>query len=285
MKRAVLLSLVRTLAVSFLLAGGLEIYVGHASDGPSALRADATFIQALAKADKPALDQLLDKYFVWIDSNGQVLTKPQVLESLPTPANSDVQRQERIYGDTAVVRANRDHLQMLRLWVKRESGWRAVLYQEVRQVDKSEPPAAADASSGECENPCKFIPFEPETQSEKEVIASWQGVMRAMANDDAEAYAPLIADEFTATDTHHDRPYSKVDRLAQINKQKLRGARAVPPELITAHMYDFGDTVLMIAREQRAKAKPYLNTRMWAKREGRWQMLFSFNTRIEQHGA
>jgi hypothetical protein len=46
-------------------------------------------------------------------------------------------------------------------------------------------------------------------------------------------------------------------------------------------MFDFGDTVMMVAREQRRGAKSYFNTRMWAKRDARWQMLFSFNTRIE----
>jgi hypothetical protein len=46
-------------------------------------------------------------------------------------------------------------------------------------------------------------------------------------------------------------------------------------------MFDFGATVLMIAREQRRGAKAYFNSRMWVKRDGRWQMLFSFNTRIE----
>ncbi len=37
----------------------------------------------------------------------------------------------------------------------------------------------------------------------------------------------------------------------------------------------------MIAREQRRGAKPYFNSRMWINRSARWQMLFSFNTRIE----
>jgi hypothetical protein len=46
-------------------------------------------------------------------------------------------------------------------------------------------------------------------------------------------------------------------------------------------MFDFGQTVMMIAREQRLRGKPYFNTRMWVNRKGRWQMLFSFNTRIE----
>ena len=73
----------------------------------------------------------------------------------------------------------------------------------------------------------------------------------------------------------------KADRIEQINKQKQSGVQSVPPPLVSARMFDFGDTVMMIAREQRANAKAYFNTRMWVKREGRWQMLFSFNTRIE----
>ena len=173
------------------------------------------------------------------------------------------------------------HESLMRVWARRASGWRLMLYQEVTLVVKSEPPVADGAGISDCENPCKDIPFHPETPSEKEVIASWQGVMRAMAHKDADAYAPLIAEEFTATDTHHDRAYSKADRIEQINKQKQSGVQSVPPPLVSARMFDFGDTVMMIAREQRANAKAYFNTRMWVKREGRWQMLFSFNTRIE----
>lgn len=258
-----------------------------ASDNERVLVADRALIQILDKAaaataqDLLAVNELLDENFVWIDSSGKKLTAPQVLREHPKPANADVPAEVRTYARSAIVRANRGKLQVMRVWAERASGWRAVLYQEVQQVEKSEPAAAAGAGSGECENPCKSIPFQPETQSEKEAIASWQGVMRAMANNDADAYAPLIADEFTATDTHHDRPYTKPDRLAQLNKQKLAGARAVPPALLSAEMFDFGNTVMMIAREQRPRSKAYFNTRMWVKRDGRWQMLFSFNTRIE----
>ena len=84
-----------------------------------------------------------------------------------------------------------------------------------------------------------------------------------------------------ATDTYHDRPYTKSDRLSQISRQKSSGARSSPPELLDAEMFDFGNTVMMVAREQRPGAKSYFNTRMWIKRDARWQMLFSFNTRIE----
>jgi hypothetical protein len=251
------------------------------------LEADRAWVRLLSLGDKAspqdylALEELMDKDFTWIDSNGKSLVKPEVLKNLPALANADVELQERTYGRSAVARANRGRVQVMRVWARRASGWRLMLYQEVTLVVKSEPPVADGAGISDCENPCKDIPFHPETPSEKEVIASWQGVMRAMAHKDADAYAPLIAEEFTATDTHHDRAYSKADRIEQINKQKQSGVQSVPPPLVSARMFDFGDTVMMIAREQRANAKAYFNTRMWVKREGHWQMLFSFNTRIE----
>ena len=102
-----------------------------------------------------------------------------------------------------------------------------------------------------------------------------------MTENDPEAYSPLIAEEFTATDTYHDRPYTKTDRLSQISEQKQKGKRSAPPELVSAEMFDFGDSVLMVAKEQRPGGKSYFNSRMWVKRDARWQMLFSFNTRIE----
>jgi hypothetical protein len=255
--------------------------VAASGEDQAVLQADKALVQAIGKADRKAVGKLLDADFTWIDSNGKSQTRAQVLQSFPAPANSDVELQERTYGRSAVVRANRGRVQVMRIWAKRPFGWQAVLYQEVTLALKSEPASTGGAGSDDCANPCRRIPFQPETESEKEAIASWQGVMKAMANNDNDAYIPLIADEFTATDTHHDRPLNKTDRIAQINKQKQTGDKPVPSALISARMFDFGETVMMIAREQRPGAKPYFNTRMWVKRDARWQMLFSFNTRIE----
>ena len=251
----------------------------RADDSSSLLQADKAFVQALAMKDAAATANFLTSDFQWIDSVGKRLTRTSTLQSFPTVANADVEPQARIYGATAVVRVNRGRMNVLRVWVKRAEGWRALIYQEVLQVEKSEPPAAK--TSAECVNPCKTIPFEPHTANEKAAIASWQGVMRAMAESDADAYSPLIADEFTATDTFHDRPFTKTDRLVQINKQKTTGVRAAPQELVAAEMFDFGETVMMVAKEQRPGGKSYFNTRMWVKRDGRWQMLFSLNTQID----
>ena len=242
------------------------------------VQADAALLHALAGRDRTAVAALLDPEFTWIDSQGKSQDRSMVLQNWPSPANGGEQIQIREYGNAVVVRADRGRMHVLRIWVKRQEGWRALLYQEVLQVTKPESPGSG---SSDCENPCRSIPFTPQTENEKAAVASWQGVMRAMANNDADAYARLIADEFTATDTHHARPFSKSDRLAQIHKLNQTGAHSAPPPLVSARMFDWGETVLMIAREQRPKGKPYFNTRMWVNRDGRWQMLFSFNTRIE----
>jgi len=251
----------------------------RAGDSSPLLQIDPVFVQVMLHKDAAAAATLLSPDFTWINSTGKRFAREQVLQTFPPIANSDVEAQVRVYGITAVVRANRGKMNVLRVWVKRGAAWRIMLYQELQQVEKSEPPAGK--TSAECVNPCKTIPFQPQTANEKEAIASWQGVMRAMAESDADAYAPLIAEEFTATDTFHDRPYTKADRLAQINKQKTTGTRAAPQELLSAEMFDFGETVMMVAHEQRPSGKSYFNTRMWVKRDGRWQMLFSLNTQIE----
>ena len=248
-----------------------------ASSGTVA-QTDAALLHALGSRDRAGTEAVLDPEFTWIDSRGASQDRSIMLRNFPAPANSNEQIQVREYGNAAVVRTDRGQMHVIRIWVRRPAGWRLLLYQEVLQVVKSENPGSG---SSDCENPCRSIPFTPQTESEKAAIVSWQGVMRAMATNDAEAYASLIADEFTATDTHHSRPFSKSDRLAQIQKLKQTGAHSVPPPLVSARMFDLGETVLMIAREQRPNGKPYFNTRMWVNRDGRWQMLFSFNTRIE----
>ena len=117
---------------------------------PAVLQADHSFLQAFQKADRATADRLLDADFTWIDSQGKNQSREEVLEKLPAPANADVDVHSRVYGQSAVLRANRGKVQVLRVWIKRSPGWKLILYQEVTQVEKSEPPLAGDAS-GDCE--------------------------------------------------------------------------------------------------------------------------------------
>jgi len=248
-------------------------------DTAAVLQDDRAFIQAFEQNSSALALKLLAADFVWINYAGKRFRRAEALSQFPAVANADVAPEIRVYGNSAVVRSNQGKMHVVRVWVKNPDGWRILLYQELKQVEKSEPPTGEP--SGECRNPCKEIPFQPKTPSEKAAIASWQGVMKAMAESDAAAYRPLIADEFIATDTFHDNPYTKAERIAQIEKQKGSGRHTMPQEVLSAEMFDLGDTVVMIARERGRGPKDYFNSRMWVYRDARWQMLFSFNTRIE----
>ena len=54
-----------------------------AADDPAVLAADRLSCQAAAKSDAAALGKLLDADFVWIDANGKVEKRAQVLGSVP----------------------------------------------------------------------------------------------------------------------------------------------------------------------------------------------------------
>jgi hypothetical protein len=127
---------------------------GHSSD-PVA-QAARGFVQAFEKKDTAALQEILDAEFIWIDSNGRRLNRAELLDNIPTI--TDAEAQIRAYGDAAVVHTNRGRMNVTRVWVKRATGWRAVLYHEVLQVERSEP--AGGRPPTECVNPC--------------VITSWQ---------------------------------------------------------------------------------------------------------------
>src|SRR5215472_15690765 len=164
------------------------------ADTAAVLQDDRAFIQACEQKNSALTSKLLSPDFVWINSTGKRFRRADALSQFPAIANADVAPEARIYGNFAVGRSDQGKMHVLPVWVKRPDGWGILLYQELKQVEKSEP--ASGEPSGECRNPCKEIPLQPKTPAEKAAIASWQGVMKAMAESDAAAYSPLIADEF-----------------------------------------------------------------------------------------
>jgi Domain of unknown function (DUF4440) len=137
-------------ALLFCAAANLRLLARSTSGDNSdpVAQADRAFVQAFEKKDAAALKDILDAKFIWIDSNGRRLSRAELLKDIPPIANSDVATQIGAYSDAVVVRANRGRMNVLRIWVKRATGWRAMLCQEVLQVEKSEP--AGGETSVEC---------------------------------------------------------------------------------------------------------------------------------------
>jgi hypothetical protein len=250
----------------------------HADISQHSFKPDQDLVQALTRNDRAAVGRLLDDDFTWTDAQGRTQTKMQVLENLPLPALRDenqADRQERTNRQIAIQRVARGNIYVLRVWVKRGTAWRVLVYQEVRQLVA--PPT--DSGADDCENPCKTVPFAPRTEDEREVIQAYQQVERAVTAHDSAAWGAHIADDFFAVTSNSDRPLDKRTRMAGLDRQKQGGIAPFP--LVTARMFKFGDTMVMISQQQPAHGKALHVTRIWTKQQGNWLEVLSYQTTIQ----
>jgi hypothetical protein len=179
---------------SIYLLAGICIALGQ-SQAQDMLQADRAFVQAVAQADKHALEKLLDANFTWINAAGLAQTKAQVLRNLPSaeiPNESAAQLKTYTYGEIGDVQANLDRAHVLRVWVKRARAWKAIVYQEVQSLDA--PPSFAPSASPDCENPCKTVPYQPKNETEQQVITAYSRLeTAAMAHNSARSSPRLWA--------------------------------------------------------------------------------------------
>jgi len=248
----------------------------------SVVQADRAFVQAAATGDSASVAKLLDAGFTWTDAEGKTLSRAEVLSALPKPALADeagAHQVRQTRSQVEAIMADRNKVHVLRLWVKRGSSWRLLVYHEVA-LGRQE---ASARSSGvtDCENPCKTIPYKPKNESEQAIIASWQALETGVTNHDAAAWAPHIAEEFAMLSSANDHPLTKADRIATLNLQKQTGRGTAPAPLVSAQMFDFGDSVIMTCLHQAYTGKPVHVSRLWVKRDGQWVMSISFQSTIQ----
>jgi hypothetical protein len=256
--------------------------VSAARDDQSILQTDGAFVEAAATGDKTALATLVDSDFTWTDAEGKTQTRTEILKSLPKPALGDesgTRVEQRTYGQVRAVMSSRAKIHVLRIWVKRGAGWHVLVYHEVAL--SQQPAAGGGAAVADCQNPCKTLPFKPKTEAEQAIIASWQALETGVTNHDAAAWAPHIADDFVMLSSANDHPMSKSDRIATLNLQKQTGRGSAPAPLVSAHMFDFGDAVVMTCLHEPYTGKPVHVSRLWIKRDGRWVMSISYQTTIQ----
>jgi hypothetical protein len=266
---------------SFLLAMPLKRGIA-AREETSGLQADREFVQAAAKGDSVSVANRLDAGFTWTDAEGKTFSRADVLSVLPQPALGDETGAHQVHqtrGRVEAVMTDRNKVHVLRLWVQRGASWRLLVYHEVA-LGRQE---ASAHSSGvtDCENPCKTIPYQPKNEAEQAIIAAWQALETGVTNHDAAAWAPHIAEEFAMLSSANDHPLTKADRIATLNLQKQTGRGTAPAPLVSAQMFDFGDSMIMTCLHQPYTGKPVHVSRLWIKRDGQWVMSISFQTTIQ----
>jgi len=255
--------------------------LGFADDQQDLLAANKALMAAAANSDGDSAEPLLDAAFTATDANGRTESRDEALHDSVTfidiPSGNP---QIHLYGDVGVVTTENGKRHVMFIWVKRAEGWRALVFHEVRQVETVAP--ASGAGSNDCTNPCKTVPYNPKNADEKDVILSWQKLETAVTGHDSKEWARHVADEFVVISSGSDKPVYKADRMAALDRQKKTNSPSAPVPLVSAEMFDFSNAIVMLCNHKRDEGKPTRVSRVWIKRDGKWQMAYSFQTTVQQ---
>jgi hypothetical protein len=271
----------RTVIAYYILIAGCSL---SSAQDAAMLHADQAFVEAANRADRAALDGLLDADFTWTDFEGNTLTKADVLKKIPKIAirgSDNASRANYSYGNLGDVQENLGRAHVLRVWVKRTGGWKAMVLQEVMALDA--PPSFAPGAGKDCENPCKMIPYRPKNATEREVVAAYSKLETAATARNSAAFGPMVADEFVAVSSNSNKISNKRGRMEDFDHSKNGGVAPTP--LLSARMFDLGDAVLMVSEHQPDRGRPLHVTRIWVKRNGSWVETLSYQTLVHAGAA
>ena len=238
------------------------------------MEADRSLVAAFARGDAGAVTSLLDDEFSWIDGSGRVMSSDQIAQLKPLLGDeSGLVPIVHRYGDvvTVVIRGERQFL--LRVWVKRASGWRLNTYHEVSQ---DVPVFGHGPGKKEWDNPCFTLPYEPRSEDERACLASWQALEIAVMRHLPDEWVKYVADEFSLYAA--TRQHTKAGRVAVIREQARTDANSAPSPLVWNEMIAFPDAIIMRCEHQPFHGKATRVSRVFVKREGRWLMAVSFQT-------
>jgi len=281
--------LIRALIAGIVCAGliftGLTARVSADDAEQAALQADRSLLSALGKGDKTNAGKLLDSDFVWTDGDGKSLKKAEVLGDMSAYAadnQGDTNVQTHFYGQVETVLGVHHNARFLRVWVKRQTGWREFLELDT-PISTNPAPAFGDAGSGQgdCENPCRTVPYTPTTAMDKAILADWQKTKVEEWHPDAVDWPMHIADEFLIINNNGMR--DKPERVAIAQKQQAAGVGTPGDPITSMEIYDFGDNaaVMISHHVPHRGGKPYYNVRVWTFRDGRWQLAVSQQSTIQ----
>jgi len=251
-----------------------------------ALESDHALADALGKSDKTAVSALLDEKFEWTDDQGKGRNRLAALEELAVFANDsedDKDVKTHPYSQVEIVFGFHHGARFARIWVKRSAGWRAFVFLDTpipKQPGGAAQALASGGQVGDCENPCRSLPYEPTTETDKAVLAEWQKTKMDEWHPNAEDWASHIAEEFLIINSSSER--NKPQRVAIARKQQEAGVGVPGDPIVSMRMEDFGDTVVMTSQHEPCRGgKPYYNVRVFVKRNGHWLIAWSQQTTIQ----
>ena len=265
---------------------------------PSVLAAAKALQAAIRAGNAAAADKLLARDFSFIDAAGRQHARREVLNALkasPRGAGSAVK--VRDYGRVALVTGSyrsaqageRSDLFALDVWVNDAGRWKALIHHnnvlarpDAPSAHASGTPRAMDAPPPRCVNPLEAVPYAPKSQAERDIIKTFQALELAVTRNDPDEWQHHVADEFVVTRTRQ-HPTDKAARMAFMATQRAINAETHVAEVVTLKFWVLGDAAIMRADHAMPgnRRPPYRATRLWVKRDGRWQMAISQQTTIQ----
>src|SRR5258708_11346484 len=283
------------LAFSLTMGSGIVALPGRrlaaADDAPTFRQADRSMTDALKKGVAKEAAALLDDRFQWVEANGKIHTKAQVLEDLAQFAADnegalDVRTVEFL-GQVERVLGIHHNQRFAHLWVKNPAGWQAFVYLNIpipaeRPEIMAPPPPPTDADKV-CENPCKTLPYKPENAAEEGAMAAWFRLKNDEWHPNPEDWAAHADDNHETLTPRADIPkLQHIEELAAQRKLYGENGGSGGSSVLSMRMFDFGNVVIMQAFQGRnPSAKPSSwNLRLFLNRGDGWKIALSAQTNI-----
>jgi hypothetical protein len=280
----------RHVAVAFVLcavsAGLLAAQTSKPAAGDdSAIQIDRELGAAFEKGNSATVNKLLDAEFTWIDTDGIMLERSDVLRAGLKPLipnGGDVKTLEHKYagGKVVWVQNNLGNKYAAHIWVQRPAGWRLLHANEIATRPADPIANVRPDFAVPCINPCKEIPYKPISASEQAMLAAWQDQEGAIGPGHHDMH---IGDNVVviSSTTTTPRPSATAPGPTPVNPAAASRPQVGAAPALWGRTWDFGDAVVAIMIQPTYGGKAYWSTRIFGNHDGFWKMEESYHTTIQ----
>jgi hypothetical protein len=241
----------------------------------SARDADLRWIEALERGDAATARELMAAPFQWIDTAGRLRGLDAALDDIGALAaglRGERGLQTYRYGSIAVITSERAGERVMRVWARAPKGWHALAVIGTALTTGATPFAAGDAPTGDCDNPCRSLPYAPTTDNQRTIAELFMQLKLDEWQPNPERWADHVLDDVYYTTA--TAQLSKAARVEHLTALREAGRQSTPGDpVVSMQILDYGDAAVMFARHDSYRGgRPYWSVRVWAVSDGRWQL-------------
>jgi hypothetical protein len=283
MKRYLVIAVVVLCAVS---AGFVAAQAGKpATADDAAVQADRALAMAYEKGDNATVNKLLDADFTWIDTDGIMWERPDVLRAglkplVPITSDTKITEYKYANGKVVWIQDNLGNKFAAHTWVQRPAGYRLLQANEIA-TRPAEPGANVRSTYAiPCINPCKEVPYKPISASEKAALAAWQDQEGANGPGHHDMHMGDNNVGISSTTTT-PRPSATATGPTPPNPNAANQPEVGAAPALWVRTWDFGDAVVAIMVQPTYGGKAYWSSRVFSNHNGLWKLEQSYHTTIQ----